>query len=164
MKCSESHAKGSCTRTNRIGDPTCCNCGGPHASNHRGCPTYKQHLEKIKARSKKPLTVPHQDPVPLSSSSHFPRLSSQQPTASSIAANPSPVSFARILSDSNNSVNSFTKLTQAQAKLNSLPNINETIDIFVKMVDELSQCRDQSGQLNILLKYTTSFSLFNNGS
>ena len=164
VKCSESHAKGSCSRTNRIGDPTCCNCGGPHASSFRGCPSYQQHLEKIKARSKKPRTVPHHDPVPLSSSSHFPRLSGQQSSASSTAANPPPVSFARILSDSNNSVNSFTKLTQAQAKLNSLPNINETIDIFVKMVDELSQCSDQSGQLNILLKYTTSFSFCNNGS
>ena len=165
VKCSESHAKGSCPRTTRIGDPTCCNCGGPHSANHRGCPAYKAHLEKIKARVKKPQTVIHQVPVPLSSSSHFPRLNTQQSPSTSTTISPSlPVSFARTLSNSSSPVNVFTKLTQAQAKLNSLPNISETIDIFVKMVDELSQCSDQSGQLNILLKYTTSFSLFNNDS
>lgn len=165
VKCSDSHAKGECPRTTRVGDPTCCNCGGPHASNHRGCPAYKQHLEKIKSRAKKPSTVPHRNPVPLNSSSHFPSLDTQQSRPSSIVDNPSQsVSFARILSDSNSSVNSFAKLSQAQAKLNSIPNINETINVFVKMVDELSLCTDQSSQLNILLKYTTSFSLSNNGS
>jgi len=169
VKCSEPHAKGSCSRVSRDGDPTCCNCGGSHASNHRGCPTYKEHLEKVKARSKKPLsTVLQRDPVLLSSSSHFPRLGTQKSLASSLnnASNSSQsVSFAQVLSESNShNSNVFTKLNNAQAKLNSLPNFNETVDVFVRMVDELSTCSDQKGQLLILLKYTSSFSFTNNGS
>jgi len=166
VKCNQAHEKGSCSRITREGEPTCCNCGGPHASNHRGCPAYKQHLEKIKARSRKPpSTLIQRNPVPLDSMSHFPRLSSQQVPSSSAVVNTSQsVSFARKLNESNNSVDVFTKLTQAQAKLNSLPNINETIDIFIKMVDELCACNDQKGQFNILIKYTSSFSINNNGS
>ena len=169
VKCSESHELGSCSRTSRIGDPTCCNCGGPHASNHRGCPVYKEHLEKVKARTKKPpAVIQHRVPVPLSSTSHFPRLGTQISAAPSIsiASSSSPsVSFAQVLSESNShSSDIFTKLNQAQAKLNSLPNFNETIDVFVRMVDELSACSDQKGQLLILLKYTSTFSFANNGS
>ena len=170
VKCNESHEKGSCSKITREGDPTCCNCGGPHASNHRGCTAYKQHLEKIKARSRKsPTTSMQHNPVPLDSMSDFPRLSTQQvpvPTSSAaINVNTSEsVSFARSLNASNSTVDVFTKLTQAQAKLNSLPNISETIDIFIRMVDELCACNDQKGQLNILIKYTSSFSIINNGS
>ena len=167
VKCNEAHDKGACPRTTREGDPTCCNCGGPHASNHRGCPVYKQHLEKIKARSKKPsTTVLQRDPVPLDSMSHFPRLSTQQNPVSTSRAGVNTsqsVSFASKFSESNNSVDIFTKLTQAQDKLKSLPNINKTIDIFIRMVDELSACNDQNGQINILIKYT-SFSKTSNGS
>jgi hypothetical protein len=173
VKCSESHAVGSCPRTTRDGDPSCCNCGGAHSSNHRGCPMYKKHLEKIQARSKKQSAAnSRRDPAPLFSSSDFPQLSSHKSTASTSSHVNTPnndiasqsVSFSRILNESNNSFNAFTKLSQAQAKLNSLPNINETIDIFVKMVDELYACNDQSGHLKILLKYTTSFLFANNDS
>jgi hypothetical protein len=170
VKCSETHDKGSCPRTSREGDPTCCNCGGPHTSSHRGCPAYKKHLEKLQARSKKPAAVAivHRSPAPINSSTHFPHLGTQQvPASSSSNFNPSQsVSFARTLSESNNNNhnNAFKKLSLAQAKLNALPNINETIDIFVKMVDELSTCNDQKGQLAILLQYSTSFSFPNNDS
>jgi len=170
VKCSETHEIGSCPRTSREGDPSCCNCGGPHTSNHRGCPAYKKHLEKLNTHSKKPSsTVVRRNTVPLNSSSHFPHLVTQQvSTTSSNVYNPSQsVSFARTLSETsnvNNNSNVFTKLSQAQAKLNSLPNINETIDIFVRMVDELSACNDQKGQIAILLKYSTSFVFTNNGS
>lgn len=167
VKCSQSHETGSCSRTSREGDPTCCNCGGPHSSNHRGCPVYKQHMETIKARSKRPSPIiERRATAPVIASSQFPRLGTQQTSTSSNNVNPSQsVSFAQVLGESNHShKNAFTRLSQAQAKLNSLPNINETIDVFVKMVDELSLCNDQSSRLTILLKYTTSLSLANNGS
>ena len=167
VKCSEPHAIGSCSRVSRDGDPTCCNCGGSHASNHRGCPAYKEHLEKIKARSKKPSsTLLQRDPVPLSSLSHFPSLGTQKSSSRNNASNSSQsVSFSQVLSESNgHNSNVFTKLNNAQAKLNSLPNFNETIEVFVRMVDELSACSDQKGQLLILLKYTSTFSFTNNGS
>jgi hypothetical protein len=169
VKCSESHDIGSCPRTTREGDPKCCNCGGPHSSNHRGCPSYKQHLEKLKARPKKSVTSAiHHSPASLSSLSHFPRLGTHQQapaTTSSQSSSTQSVSFAQTLSNSSSSQSNdvFVKLTQAQAKLNSLPNIAETVDIFVCMVDELSACNDQKGQISILLKYSTSIS-FNNGS
>lgn len=172
VKCNESHEKGACSRTTREGDPTCCNCGGAHASNHRGCPAYKKHLELIKARSKKPsVAAIKQNPVPLSSSVHFPQLVTQQspeeapvPSSSKAVNSSQPVSFARLLNDQSSPVNALTKLSEAQVKLNSLPNINETIDIFVRMVDELYACNDHEGRLNVLIKYTTSSSFVNHGS
>jgi hypothetical protein len=127
-------------------------------------------LDKLKARSKKPAVIAvHRSPAPLNSSTHFPQLSTQQVPASSSSSlsQTQSVSFARTLSESNNNNhnnNAFKKLSLAQAKLNALPNINETIDIFVKMVDELSTCNDQKGQLAILLQYSTSFSFPNNDS
>lgn len=166
VKCSESHEKGACSRTSREGDPKCCNCGGPHSSNHRNCPAYQKHMEMIKTRSKRPSpTIERRAPVPAITSSNFPRLGSQPTAASNNALHSHhPVSFSQLLSESNGpKSNVFEKLTQAQKKLNSLPNINETIDVFVKMVDELSLCNDQKGQLNILLKYTISSSFANNG-
>lgn len=166
VKCSVSHDKGSCPRTSREGDPTCCNCGGAHSSNHRGCPTYKQHLEKLKARSKRQPTVAvHRSPVNVNCDSQFPHLGGQAVPAISNNQVGS-LSFARTLKDTNvsQSNDAFIKLTQAQAKLNSIPNINETIDVFVRMVDELSACNDQKGHLAILLKFCTSVNISNNDS
>lgn len=78
VKCSGSHERGSCPRTTREGEPTCCNCGGPHSSNHRGCPTYKEHLEKLKARSKRQSTTAVQrNPTNVNCNLQFPQLDGQ---------------------------------------------------------------------------------------
>lgn len=165
VKCSGTHEKGSCPRTSREGDPSCCNCGGSHSSNHRGCPTYKQHLEKIKVRSNRQSpAVIYRSPANENYDSQFPQLGSHAaPTINSQVGN---LNFARTLRDPvvSQSNNAFIKLTQAQAKLNSIPNINESINVFVRMVDELSACNDQQGHLNILLKYCSSFNNTSNES
>jgi hypothetical protein len=160
VKCSDTHEKGACPRTNREGDPKCCNCGGPHSSNHRGCPTYQQHLEKIKARTRHKPSVPaSRGQFNVNSSVQFPRLGGEVATApalSSISNNN--VSYARTLNEPSNGSNFFTKLSQAQSKLKSLPNIDETVDIFVRMVDELYACSDQMSRQLVLIKYCTTMS------
>lgn len=159
VKCSDPHEKGACPRISREGNPTCCNCGGSHSSNHRGCPVYKQHQDKLNARSKRQSSaVTHRRPANENYDSEFPNLGGHAvPTNNNSQVGN--FSFAQTLKDSNvnQNNNAFIKLSQAQAKLNSIPNINESINAFVRMVDELSSCNDQQGRLNILLKYCTSF-------
>jgi hypothetical protein len=163
VKCDISHPKGACTRTSREGDPKCCNCGGNHSANHRKCPVYIQHLEKIKSRPSKSQVTVHQSSPSLTSSQQFPALSQ----SSGSGQNPhifNSVSFSQKVKDSSQVNNIFTKLSHAQNKLSSLPQINETIDIFVKMVDELSLCNDHKGRLLILTKYSIQDSLPRNGN
>ena len=174
VKCSNSHDPGACPRTSRDGDPKCCNCGGPHTSNHRGCPSYIEHMEKLRTRSKKKpssssSSVPVQrSQVPVDIDAQFPRLNSHEvPASVHSGSSNTNVSFAQKLRESNTSnrsSNLFMRLTQAQAKLSSLPNIDQSIEQFVNMVDELSACNDQKGHLTIFTKYCTSFTFSNNGS
>ena len=167
VKCSESHEKGACQRTSREGDPKCCNCGGPHSSNHRGCPSYKQHIEK-KARSRKPLPVPIRANHVIMTSSNFPSLVKESVQFSSQVSNGTNVSFAKKVKESSSSTISsnnhmFSRLTQAQQKLSSIPDINETIENFITLVDELSACDNQQARLMILIKHCTNISLPSNG-
>lgn len=53
VKCSDNHAVGKCPRTSREGLPTCINCGGNHAANHRGCETFKAYEAKVNAQKAK---------------------------------------------------------------------------------------------------------------
>lgn len=53
VKCSGEHEVGECPRTNREGLPTCINCGGSHAANHRGCETYKAYEAKANSQKAK---------------------------------------------------------------------------------------------------------------
>ena len=168
MKCSTNHEQGECLRTSREGDPSCCNCGGNHPANFRGCPAYLQHIEKMKSRSRKFLDhtqAPVQRvPVPLSSSQHFPSLISQVEPVSGHISHSSHVSFAQSLKESNFSSNLFDKLSKAQQKFSSLPDINESVNLFVAMVDELSNCNDHKGRCSIFIKYCTSLPAVDNVS
>jgi hypothetical protein len=161
VKCAESHEPGACLRTSREGDPKCCNCNGAHTSNHRGCPIYLKHIEKRKIVQKKNINVPVR-PVDFTSSSQFPSLGNHSaPVISNSSSNN--VSFAQSLKVSNTNSSVVSKLQQAQNKFISLPNINETVNLFVSMVDELSSCVDQSAQLLVFMKYCTPIRS-NNGS
>lgn len=53
VKCNNDHEVGKCPRTSREGLPTCINCGGNHAANHRGCETYKAYVAKANAQKAK---------------------------------------------------------------------------------------------------------------
>ena len=139
VKCSSAHVQSDCPKATTKGKANCCNCGGNHPASFRGCPTYHQHLEKSKSRSKKSPAV---QPSPqVHSTLHFPSLS----ISNQSAPDPSPsnnvktVSFAqkRKESSQNNISNTkngnnisnhndiFNKLSQAQNKFASLPNIGE---------------------------------------
>lgn len=147
VKCAANHPKGDCPRTSREGDPVCCNCNGNHSSNHRGCPAFKQYTERINShrRVHKPPANNFQI-----NSTQFPTLS-QVPEPGQVASNS--VSFSQILKDSNNDQDLFSKFSNAQRKLNSIPGIKDSMNRFILMVDELSLCNDPSGHCLILTKY-----------
>lgn len=46
IKCTETHAKGECTRTSKEGSPTCVNCKKDHAANSKICEYYIQYKER----------------------------------------------------------------------------------------------------------------------
>lgn len=76
VKCAESHPKGECPRISREGTPKCCNCGGDHSANHRGCPTYKKFTESRVSRAPKMSSVHlSSSSSPVDYSSQFPPLS-----------------------------------------------------------------------------------------
>ena len=171
VKCSSTHDQGDCPKVTSESVVSCCNCGGNHSANFRGCPAYHQHLEKMRSRPKKLTSV---QPSPqVDSTSQFPSLSSSK----HILPDPSPssnvtkVSFAQTLKESspnyhNNTAsnaininnNVFNKLSQAQNRFASLPNIAESVNLFVSMVEELSNCNDHQGRCMIFVKYCSPFS------
>lgn len=158
VKCADSHPKGECPRTTREGDAKCCNCGGNHSSNHRGCEVYKQHIEKFHTRRRRPVTQHHQLKASIESAIDFPNLSHSSPPSSVSGPASSHVSFAQKIKEPNPSTsnvpNLFNKLTAAQTKLRSLPNIDRSIDLFVAMVNELSMFDDDESRLAIFMKYS----------
>ena len=164
VKCSGSHEKGACSIPQ--GGAICCNCGGSHSANHRGCKFYRDHIDKIKKNVKKVHPIAHQDiSLQFNSQNEFPNLTNQARPDHVSRILRSQVSFSQILKELSSNNNSIaSKLFDAQNKLNSLPNIHETIDIFASMVNDLSSCTDHNGRCLILLKYCTSFSIPNNGS
>lgn len=164
VKCDGSHAKGSCPRTTREGDPKCVNCVGNHSANHRGCPVFKQHVERQKARPIRNQVPSHRSLAMVPSIQQFPVLSHSPPDPGHSSRGINSVSFAQKVKDSDQNNNIFMKLSQAQKKLNSITLIDETIELFVKMVDELSLCNDHKGRLTILTKYSIHDSLIHNGN
>jgi hypothetical protein len=161
VKCTDSHAKGECSRNSRDGEPECCNCNGNHSANHRGCPVFKQYCERQNSRPRKVPAVPahanHSQPINLS---QFPILSQSSPVPGpSIVKG---VSFSHKVKESqNNSI--FDKISQAQERLRAVPMIQETFERFLHMVDEICSSSDPSDHLKIFVKYTLPTSFFNNG-
>ena len=157
VKCTDIHPIGKCPRTTREGDAKCCNCGGSHSANHRGCEVYKKHIEKFPVRRHRPAIQNRQHPASIDSAIDFPNLSNSSPSSVSGPASPH-VSFAQKVKESNSSTsnpsNLFAKLTAAQNKLRSLPNIDKSIDLFVAMVEELSMFDDDESRLAIFMKYS----------
>ena len=48
VKCTEPHATSDCPRKDRNeGQPTCCNCNGPHPANYSGCPKRRAYANGI---------------------------------------------------------------------------------------------------------------------
>jgi hypothetical protein len=162
VKCVAAHAKGSCSRTNREGEPECCNCGGSHAANHRGCPIFIKHCDRLKSRPRKISPVPANFNSPrVDNTNQFPVLSQTSSLPGNIVSNR--VSFSQKVKESHNN-SMFLKLSQAQEKLRAVPMINETIERFVQMVDEISSCSDPSDHFNILMKYSFPNYSFDNGN
>lgn len=155
VKCELPHPRGQCTRTTREGNPKCCNCGGDHAANHRGCSVYQKIIERKTLRSNKPVNLPTPE--------QFPQLTKDGKTISGrqekVKANSSKVtnqvSYAEKLQESSKNERLFKSFTDAQDRLSKIQDIEKTIKDFCNLVDELTTApNEKSARLQILLKYT----------
>lgn len=164
IKCTETHAIGACSRTDSSqGDPKCCNCQGNHAANFKGCPVSKKFSDRSNINKMKVNTTKKTVQLRLESERSFPFLpSSSRLKSSPIHSQPTqlPTYASKINSHNNVSVdlNSnesdlATKLNLARNNLGKIPNISQTVDLFVKLVDELATCESHEARLIILMKY-----------
>lgn len=167
VKCSNAHEPGNCPRTSREGTPTCCNCGGPHAANFRGCVNYIKHIEKMKTRQKKPQNAAPASrpihPVQWNSPTQFPVLSSQPKPQDGPSSSQYNVSYAKKVKESLNYNDKVDKLVNVMHKFSTAPNMDESIDLITSMLEELISCNDHKGRCAIVLKYCSSFTTNNHG-
>lgn len=53
VKCGKTHASISCIKPLEV-TPKCCNCGGAHTANYRGCPFYINHIKQKESQPRNP--------------------------------------------------------------------------------------------------------------
>lgn len=167
VKCSEDHSPGDCKRSVRDENVYCVNCKGQHAANHRGCSVFqkfKSNLDNLRSNSARPVAKSLiQQRLRISDPVEFPALVSTSLNANRVRPVPSNhVSFSQ--SPNESSFPLFNKLSLAQERLKSLPEIDETINLFVNMVEELSNTNDHKARCAILMKYCLPNSNFHHES
>jgi hypothetical protein len=165
VKCLETHEPGQCARTTREGLPSCVNCGAEgHASNSTTCPAYQKHVEKITAKKNKVIRdrQPREFPATRYTwNQHAVPTVASQPSQST--SQPQPVN--RINREYRPSIegfvgrpdpdmsNPFSQLSEIQAELAAIPDIEQTIALFASLVAELKSARNQNERVAALFKY-----------
>jgi hypothetical protein len=182
MKCCITHEPGKCARTNRDeGKPACVNCGKEgHTTNSPNCTVYQSYVEKINAIKKtpaerQPRTFPatrhnwNKQPSSLNiaaanwtnNNKNFPSIASQSATTST--SNPNNVTnnreYRQSLSQNplltqNMPQNPFSQLSDLQAELFSIPDFQETLNLFANLVKEMKATKNHGERISILLKHT----------
>ncbi|KAG5674229.1 hypothetical protein PVAND_004209 [Polypedilum vanderplanki] len=166
VKCRESHAPCECKRKSREGDPICVNCGGKHAANFRGCSEFMKYQQKIqsfrqkaKANNHNPWNSTFQNKSRSTQfnlySENFPSLSENfrhstnnqtfdQHVTSPIISSTQDVKKANSL---------IQKFNETCKKLNEIPDIEQTINNFIDMVNELAEAKTETDRQMILVRH-----------
>jgi hypothetical protein len=165
VKCLETHEPGQCARVTREGLPSCVNCGTEgHASNSTTCPAYKKHVDSIVAKKRKDTHARQPREFPATrytwNQNFTPAVASQPPQSTSQSQ---PVSRNNreyrpsITSHVNRPVpdmsDPFSQLSEIQAELAAIPDIEQTIALFAKLVAELKSARNQNERVAALFKF-----------
>lgn len=61
VKCTDQHSPGKCQKIKEKDDPACCNCGGKHPANYKGCIKAQQYIKNARnssTSSQKPKKTP----------------------------------------------------------------------------------------------------------
>jgi hypothetical protein len=171
VKCLETHEPGQCARKTRDGLPSCVNCQVEgHASNSTTCPAYKKHVEVITAkkhkviRDRQPREFPatrhvwNQHVAPMVASQPAPSASHSQPV-NRTSREYHPSLSSHVNRPDTASLNPFSQLREIQAEFAAIPNIQETIQLFASLVQELKTAKSQSERLIVLMNYCDDKSL-----
>ena len=176
VKCIESHEPGNCSRKSREGSPQCCNCKQFHAANSKKCEYFLNYKQKIINFKKTPQPkVFKSTPAPWASPSqlnlnqtNFPTI--PQKNIHTISqkdknSHSNSESFQKInQNDKNITINSenyqkgkeniYSQFFNGQKEFTNIPGIEETMDLFCKMVNELKTSPpDQGSRFAIMMRY-----------
>lgn len=115
VKCGGNNASNSCSKPKEV-TPTCCNCGGEHTANYRGCP----YLTKLVSEKTKSNT----------------KVVSNQSNSKSINFPPLPTTQGKL--------KPTNSMSYANAQKNSEPtlSVNKTIQIIQKLLKSAQNCLD----------------------
>ena len=179
VKCLEEHEPGACSRISRDeGLPSCVNCQlEGHASNSARCPALKKHIENINLKKKPSQNQPREFPATrfdwnkqrpaqysslLDYNNNFPYVASQHPQSTSQVlptVNRGNREYRPALTHSVNrqlprDKDIFSQLSNLQSEFMSLQDMNETINLYFLLLEELKTAKSHSERLMVLLKHT----------
>jgi hypothetical protein len=149
VKCNGEHAVGECPRTNREGLPTCINCGGSHAANHRGCETYKAYEARAnaqKAKQTKTKTIIQR----VMQDDEFPALPAAHSNKNPIQKVSNVPTFAAKIRENVNVSSQIqdksvqNRLIKIQNDLISSPMANKIVEILEKLVISFNKLSSQT--------------------
>ena len=178
VKCLNTHEPGACSRTSREeGQPSCVNCQQEgHASNSTICPAFIKHTENINAKKKPPKHQARefaatrfdwnsQKPSQIYNTQdfHIPLVASQHPASTS---QPPPTVHRNnreyrpplnhlVNRSLPNEQDSFSRYIHLQNEFMSLPDMNETLDLYALLLEELKNANSHTERHSVLLKHAT---------
>jgi hypothetical protein len=163
VKCTETHEPGCCKRTTREGLPSCINCGVEgHASNSTSCPAYIKYVKDIDAKKKKPQHQPREFPATrhVWSQQDFPSIASQSSPSTSQPpfVNRTNREYRPSLNHTVNQnlpedLGPFSQLSGIFNDFAAITDIQETMQLFANLVEELKSTNDQGKRMTILISY-----------
>lgn len=180
IKCLLSHDAGMCARQSRTqeGSPQCVNCSGNHAANSRICPAFISYSKMVNSHRAPPRpalrhvssNINHQihraSPTYAYTQENFPNLANvtefnrtatipqmripnlSQPNLQHVRVEQTEQSSSPQIS------NLFDELAHAQRRINTLPNIENTIRNFIAFANDLANAKSESERRILLIQYS----------
>jgi len=173
VKCLNSHQIGQCPRITRTeGSPQCVNCKGDHAANHKECASFKDFMNKLSIK-KAQQTRPNQQLQDrlVQSRAEFPNLTRASPASpatptTSAASNQikrptyaEQVKQTSAVNNSNESYSKFTQLSELAGELEEVPNIQKSLNLLKKLIEELKKETCDKKRVYIILQYYFDFKI-----
>lgn len=133
VKCGETHASNSCVKPLEV-TPKCCNCGGAHTANYRGCPFYINLLKQKEPQPRNPKNHENQNKT-------VTLLTLANPSTRS--DNTSPLNHPKA---------TFAEVTSGQKPAIPEPSINVTkvLQIIYKLLASTQECKDPTTKDSII--------------
>lgn len=174
VKCPGKHLTGDCSRKDRTdGNAECCNCGGPHAANYSGCPSYLDYIQQLnnktvstrdnmaKQNTHKLNSIPSNNNLIRENTNYSSAVKGKiNPLNNPIA--PQPLTnynnrFTQSNLASSNDTSTFMELIEELKKLNQICNLEHLLIMVKELNSKLGNCPDNISKIimlqNIVAKY-----------